>query len=435
MMHYGHFMAGAPSRLLPFSVPFRFFALAVLFHAGAWGLLLAYAPDALAFAGGAGPVLAALHLITLGVLAMTAIGAALQILPVATGKPLASPRLGSVIFWLFLAGAACLTHGMGAQSPLAMTAGAAMTATALGVFIGLIAPNLLAAKSMPVVKVHGAIALICLGALAVLGLLLSADFQWGFLPDHPVTAHIHLVLAAYGFMGMLAQGFSYILIPLFTLSPPPPQTSGLAAAGLWAAGLALAAVALAMGLPLAAAMAGAIGLAAAGVHLWTMATILRRRMRRHLGYSFLLIGSAWIMLPLSLILGIAVLLAPDPGPLPTLFVFILVFGWLLGFLLGVLQRILPFLASMHSIGKGRKPLLVSALTVEPFLRAHLICHMSALALCAAGIVTAQAPVFRLGAAAGLAGALCFALFAGQVWRRLAAHIRANPTPATVPPEA
>jgi hypothetical protein len=121
--------------------------------------------------------------------------------------------------------------------------------------------------------------------------------------------------------------------------------------------------------------------------------------------------------------------------MPTLFIFILVFGWLLSFLLGVLQRIMPFLASMHSIGKGRKPLLVSALTVEALLRAHLICHVLALSLIAAGIVSGEAIVFRLGAAAGLIGAASFAAFAERLWRRLDAHMNPRPSPVTLPSES
>ena len=434
-MHYGHFMAGAPSRLLPFSVPFRFFGLAALFHAAAWVLLLIHAPDAITFTGGASPVLSALHMITLGVLAMTAIGAAFQILPVATGKPLASQRLCTTTFWSFLSGVGCLVYGMGTQTAWAMTAGATLTVIGIGLFIWLIAPNVRAVKSMPVVKAHGTVALVCLGLLALLGAMLSADFQWSFLPDHPMTAHVHLVLATYGFMGMLAQGFSFILIPLFTLSPPPSQKPGLVAAGLWALSLGLATVSLIMGWTVAAACSGLLGLVAAGIHLWCMTVIMRRRMRRHLGDSFLLIGMGWIMLPTSLGLGIADILMPAPGPVPVLFVFTLVFGWLLTFLLGVLQRIMPFLASMHSIGKGRKPLLVSALTAEPLLRAHLICHGGALALVSIGIIAGQSVIFRIGAAAGLAGAVCFALFAVQVWRRLDAHVRKFPSPAITPSEA
>jgi len=80
----GAFLAGARNRLLPVSIPFRFFGAAVVFHVCAWLALGAGADAAATFMGGLGWPLAALHLITLGVLVSTAIGASLQLLPVAT---------------------------------------------------------------------------------------------------------------------------------------------------------------------------------------------------------------------------------------------------------------------------------------------------------------------------------------------------------------
>ena len=80
------------SRLLPMSLPFRFFGAAVAFQVAAWGVLFAFSGEFLAFETGLGPIFAALHLLTLGVLAMAAIGATLQLLPVATRQPVRARR-------------------------------------------------------------------------------------------------------------------------------------------------------------------------------------------------------------------------------------------------------------------------------------------------------------------------------------------------------
>ena len=88
------FLAGAKSRLLPASIPFRFFAAASVFHVALWAVLLAAGEHLPGFRGGPGPVLAALHLLTLGVLTTTAIGASVQLLPVA--PPRLIPELGVV---------------------------------------------------------------------------------------------------------------------------------------------------------------------------------------------------------------------------------------------------------------------------------------------------------------------------------------------------
>ncbi len=67
---------------------------------------------------------------------------------------------------------------------------------------------------------------------------------------------------------------------------------------------------------------------------------------------------------------------------PTLFGITLIGGWLLTFLLGILQRIVPFLASMHKPpGKG-PPRTPSSLTDDRPLAVHFWCHLAALALLA-----------------------------------------------------
>ena len=81
-------LAGAKDRLLPASLPVPFFAAALGFHVIAWLALAATAEWVPGFAGGLGPPLGVLHLFTLGVLVMVAIGAALQLLPVALRAPM-----------------------------------------------------------------------------------------------------------------------------------------------------------------------------------------------------------------------------------------------------------------------------------------------------------------------------------------------------------
>ena len=66
------------------------------------------------------------------------------------------------------------------------------------------------------------------------------------------------------------------------------------------------------------------------------------------------------MLPATLLVGLAALFGHAGSNGPTLFGLFLLLGWLLTFLLGILQRILPFLASMH-MNKGGMPPLMSEL--------------------------------------------------------------------------
>jgi hypothetical protein len=414
------FLAGAKSRLLPASIPFRFFGAAVGFHVLMWAALLMTGEQLTSFRGGPGPVLAAVHLLTLGVLTTTAIGASVQLLPVATRRALVAVWPIKLVFWLAVPGMATMALGMLTAQMVVLIPAAVATTLGLLLFAALLADNLRRASSLPVAAAYGWAALASLLALAALGLALTFDYELGWLPDHGAVALAHMILGGFGFMGFLALGFSHVLVPMFALATPPPRTPSLVGFGLALTGLVLgAASALADG-ALVLTGAALIGLGAAALHLWLMRAVLARGMRKRLGLSFILIRAAWAMLPLTLLVGLAALYGLAGANGPTLFGILLIGGWLLTFLLGVLQRILPFLASMHAprSASGAPPLL-SELAAWRVLQVHAACHGGALLLLAMGIVADAAWLVRIGAGVGLAGALAFAWFTADIVRRVA----------------
>ncbi len=102
----------------------------------------------------------------------------------------------------------------------------------------------------------------------------------------------------------------------------------------------------------------------------------------------------------------------------------LLYGWLLTLLVGVLQRIIPFLASMHTARAGAGPAPPSKLTAERPLKIHLFCHFTALATVGAGIAVDVAELVRAGAACGAAGAAAYGWFAATTLRRTRIHLGA-----------
>lgn len=424
----GGFLGGAKSRLLPPSIPFRFFAAAVVFHVALWAVLVVAADDVPAFAGGPGPVLAAIHLLTLGVLTTAAMGAAFQLLPVATMQALRAAWPARLASWLFLPGTAVLAGGMAHVLPLAMAIGGVLAAAGLAIYAVVLADNLWRVRGMVVVTGHAWAALAALVAVVGLALALVFNYDHGYLTDPLAVGAAHMILAGYGFVGLLAMGFSHILVPMFALAPAPAKRTGLAALALSAGGVALAAAAALTGDRLILTAAVLSGLAGAGVYLGSMAVVLRKRMRKRLGPEFLLIRVGWSFLPLSI--AAAVVLSTDtlPDKAPALFGVTLLGGWLLSFVMGILQRIAPFLASMHASAPGKPPPLVSALTPETPARIHVACHLAAVALLLTGIAADSGWIVRAGALTGLFGSGAFAVFfAGVLWRlrTLRAHTAAD----------
>jgi hypothetical protein len=412
------FLAGAKSRLLPASVPFRFFAGAALFHVAMWLLLILGADEVAAFRGGVGPVLAAVHLATIGVLTTTAIGASVQLLPVATRRALVAVWPIRLVFWLVVPGAIALVAGMMSAQPAVLATAAAATGAGLVLFAGLLADNLRRAGALAVVAAYGWAALAALLVLLGLGVALAFDYQVAVLPDHRSAALAHMVFGGYGFMGMLALGFSHVLVPMFALAPAPAKGPSWLAFALAAAAVALGGAGALADNTAVLAAALLTGLGAAALHVALMHRVLAAGMRKRLGLSFVLVRAAWALLPASLLVGLAALYDLAGANGPTLFG-LLMLAWLLTFLLGILQRILPFLASMHAARPaGSAPPLLSELAAVAPLRLHAACHGLAIAALAAAIAADAGWLARAAGGIGLLGATAFAWFTADVMRRM-----------------
>lgn len=419
--------ADTQNRLLPPDVPFGFFAAAAGLHAAGWLVLATTGAGGSAerivdFRGGPGAVLAALHLMTIGVLGLTAMGAGLQLLPMATVRPVKAAGWARLALWLTAPGAAILAFGMAFYHQAALTLGGGLAASGLAVFLALTADNLRASGDMPAARQCGVVAAAAGAAMTALGLALALDFHLGFLPDRAGAAAAHVALGLYGFMGMLTAGFSTILLPMLTMAPAPGPQAGLAAAQLAAGGLAAAVCGALFDLRLLIAAGVVAGLAAAAVHIRAMLGVLRARMRRRLDTGFHLIRGGWVGLVLSLLAALALALGWDIGNLPAAFVTLAALGWLLPMALGVLQRIAPFLAAIHATRPGRRMPLVSTLALERPLQIHAALHGAAVLLLTGGFLTGFEPAARLGATAGAVGGFCLIFFAATLYRRVRAHL-------------
>ena len=347
-----------------------------------------------------------------------------RLLPVATLQGFASVRPVRLLWWLYLGGMLLLTAGMGAARHLPMAAGGAVTVAALAIYLWLLIGNLRGGRAMPAVAAHAWAAIAALAVLALLGLVLIVNQEHGFLPDAGRAAATHMLVAGYGFMGLFALGFSYVLVPMFVLAPAPAVRPALASLALAVLGLGLGAGGAWHGRDGLAAAGGVAGLLAAALYLWLMRQTLRQRMRKRLGPEFTLLRIAWVLLPISLLAAIAWALDLMPEDGPVLVGLLLLPGWLLTFLLAILQRIVPFLASMHAArAVKRAPPTVSALTARGPLAVHFYCHLAALALLLAGALLAETWLIRLAALSGIAGALAFALFFVRAMLKLAAVLR------------
>lgn len=429
----GAFIGSAKGRLLPASIPLRFFGAAAVYHLMAWLALAASALNGTLFDGALGWSLAALHLVTLGVLSMSVLGAGAQLLPVASRQPATGPGWLAAIWWLYTPGVAVLALGMGLARPPLIGVGAVACALALLGWGMLTARNLLGARGMPGVVGHGWAALAALLVMLLAALALVAIWLGWPAAPRAVVLVLHRVMAPYGFIGLFSVGLSYVLVPMFVLADAPDERLQRASLLLLVAALALSALS-AFGLASVVLLGSGLLAGSAGValHLWMMVRVLRQGMRRFAGPSAMLVQLGWGGLAASLVLAWALLLQ---WPLPhagAWFGLCVIGVWQLGFLLGMLQRIAPFLAAMHVSG-GRRAPTPSSLSHDGALRLHRLCHCGALLLLAAAIGTGSRSAAVAGAAVGVVGALAFCRFFWVLLERLQRAATTPPTPSTHQP--
>ena len=421
-------MMGAQAFLLPPSVPYRFFAGASVFHVVSWALLAAAHDQAAGFQGGPGPVLAALHALTIGVLASAAMGASYQMLPVATGKPLRALWPCRLSFWLLYAGLIVLLIGFTTSEHLPTIWGGGIVIAAFALFAVIIGDVYARAKILAVLVRHGWAALTWLVLFSAFGILLILDMETGLLPDHSVYAIAHMIMAAFGFMGLLAMGYAQIMIPMFALAPSPERTPALRILLLALAAILTAVMGALYQSALMMSIAAAGGLIAALIHIRIMLAVPGQGMRKNLGLSFILIRAGWGFLLLAIVMG-TLLIAGYLGPNgPALFGFVLLYGWLLTFLLGILQRIVPFLATMNASKPGQMAPRPSEFENQIPLKAHAVCHAAAIILVAGGIAADMSLLILGGALIGLLGALAYLGFVLDVLRRMIRHSHKEPAP-------
>lgn len=409
------------SQTPPLSVPLRFFLTAPLFIVAA-ALVVAFSGPEL-FATRWNPtVLALTHLVTLGFLGSSMIGALQQLLPVLVGVSLSAPvRTSAILHGLWTLGSALLVTGMGLDMSWALQAGALLVGLSLAILMPIAGLALWRSASRHATVPAMGLALAGLGAAFTLALVLLFRFDWQLPLAHPLS-RLHIGWAAIGWIGLLVIGVAYQVVPMFQITPEYPRWIRRSLVPLLGAIL--------VGWPLFyRAGVGDIGdlLVAAGLALFALTTLnLQRQRRRRLTDVTL---DFWRFSMGSLLLAIPLWLATlfQPSSVLELLVGVL---FLLGFaysaINGMLYKIVPFLVWLHLNNRlqqsgqwqGRVPNMKQVIA-ERHARWQFRWHLLAMALLLLAIVY---PVLPLPVV-GLAWLVNGLWLGGNLWQALSLYRR------------
>jgi hypothetical protein len=380
------------------------------------------APRLAALQHGAPIVLAATHLVTLGWGTLVAIGALHQMLPAAAGvRRDLSPLLMAQVA-VHLGGVLVLAAGFGAGSLSLQVAGGGAVALSVLATLAIGAGTVRhRRRTLPVLRYVG-LALLCLGATVIWGLLLALNRRLAFWPWmlRPPGLGVHLTLGLVGWFAFLIVGMSYYLLPRFaSRGASPPGHPNVVFAGLAAATAALLVAAL---LPPGLARLGPLLLGATGI---LYASDLVRLVRAwHTRAPDIARAHWWVLIAQTVVLSAGAMvwaLGGLPGATArwgvsgvTLFLL----GWVTLAITGQTYKITPFLMWYYRFRVGLPALEIPRLEAPYWPRAAVapfILLTAAAPLIALGVLLADPRLCGVGGAAYLAGAVLFALSMGYAW--------------------
>ncbi|HEX5715205.1 MAG TPA: hypothetical protein VF179_03535 [Thermoanaerobaculia bacterium] len=294
-------------------------------------------------------MVAIVHLVTLGWITSSILGAVYMIGPMALRMPMPARAADRWAFGLFVAGVSGMVIHFWIAEPSGMAWAAGMVTLAVSRVAWRVLGALPAAPIQRAVKLHFALGFLNLLLAATAGLLLALDKMFHFLPGYVlanVAAHAHL--AALGWALMIVMGAGYRLLPMLLPAAMPDRRS------LWASALLLetGVLGLAAGLVLRRPWAGAFAVVAvAGIASFLREVVwMARNPRpapkdlRRPDLGILHVAQALGYLLLSVGLGLALVFSP-PGawkvPATLVYGVLGLVGFLAQMVIGVNARLLP----------------------------------------------------------------------------------------------
>ncbi|WP_245852898.1 heme-copper oxidase family protein [Natrinema ejinorense] len=254
----------------PMVIPLRHFLLALGFLAVGIGGGTVMAVTTLP----GRPGLAHLHVLLVGWIAVTIMGAMTQFVPVWSGVTIYSRRVAVAQLWLVTVGLAGFGAALLAGALEWLPVGATLMLTGIWLFVYNVGRTLARARPFGFTERHFALALACFALVAPFGLLLAIDFTTPVFESLPVSRfdlHLaHATLALFGAVFATVVGALFQLGKMFTQAEPDRHSDRLLALEQLCFPAGLVALALGRGLtvePLARAggIAFLLGLAAFAV--------------------------------------------------------------------------------------------------------------------------------------------------------------------------
>ena len=374
-------------------------------------------------------MLAVVHLVTLGWISASILGAIYVIGPLAFRMPLPAGLADYLAFSGFAVGVAGMAGHFWTDRPPGMVWGAALVTSAM-TFVA--ARGLKGLRRAPVpleARLPVALAFLNVIAAAALGVLAGVNKVAPFVPiAHLALVFAHAHLAAVGFGAMMVVGAGYRMLPMILPAAMPRGAAAYASAVLLeigVVGLVWSFVAGGRGLSIAAA----ITVAGLGTFLSRVAWMLRHRRpappelrRPDWGTGHALQAMMYLLAACGLGLYLALAERSETTlALASVYGVLGLLGFLSQIVVGVESRILPLFGWLWGFadrGHAKLPPSLHAAGVRPLQALVFLCWTVGVPLLAFGLAADHAPALSLAGTGLLAAVVASLVNAAVVLARL-----------------
>jgi len=350
------------------------------------------------------------HILILGWISMIIFGALYQLIPVVMEVKLYSEKLAVISFFLFAIGLITLSTSFWTfnfSRNIGLEVGGYLIITAVALFG--INTLMSAAKTerKNIENVFIITSVVWLLLTVTLGILMVLNFAFHFIPgSHLELLKLHAHIGFIGWFLMLVVGVASKLMPMFLIVHKLPVKLLSYAYFLINGGLILLSIGyyyfpekwfmLLSALPI---LAGVIAF------LRYNYVAFSKRIRKKLDVGMKLSATAFIMLAISMVMGLAILIGPDLlGAMQTRFEIaygiLIVLGFLTSLVLGQTYKTLPFIIWLQKyqskVGKTKVP-LPQELYSEKLAGYHFYTFVASITVLIIGILMASVMVIQVGA--------------------------------------
>lgn len=303
----------------------------------------------------------AAHLFILGWALMIAMGAMYQLVPVAFLTPIWNEKFGFIQFGVTAIGTFSFAHFLFHDPQHALIPGI-ITLVGILMFVFQMGMTLRKQAKPNILTLYVGTALISLFLTIVLGITMLYSMKTGAAADHYLAIFkSHLMLGTTGWFTMLIFGFSYKMVPMFSLSHGYSMKPANFVYPFYAGGLIVAIVSFFIKSQGALTIGLLLQLIGFGIFIYHISLILKKRVKKKLdrSFSFALIAilSGGLIHLAAFITALFGVFQSAVGPLMLLYLFL----WIAFSIIGYLYKIVPFLwwTAKYSkeIGKKEVPAL------------------------------------------------------------------------------